>query len=199
MRVEERRYYARRAREYDDWYLGRGRYADRDRPGWEEEKTRLVNLLATFPPARVLDAACGTGFLTRHLRGDVTGIDQSPEMIEVAQGRCPDAAFVVGDALELPFGDGSFDLVLAAHFYGHLREPDRRRFLAEARRVAPALVVVDAALRPDVEPEVVEERILNDGSCHQVYKRFFDPAALAREVGGGDVLLAGSWFVAVAA
>jgi SAM-dependent methyltransferase len=199
MRVEERRYYARRAREYDDWYLGQGNFADRDRPGWEEEMRGLVDLLASLQAGRVLDAACGTGFLTRHLRGEVTGIDQSAEMIEIARQRCPHAAFVVGDALRPPFAEGSFDLVLTAHFYGHLREPDRQCFLVEARRVARALVVVDSALRSGVEPEAIEERFLKDGSRYEVYKRFFEPSALARELGGGAVLFAGSWYVAVAA
>lgn len=199
MRAEERLYYDRRAPEYDDWYLGQGLFADDDRPGWEEETRRLEEIVSMLPPARTLDVACGTGFLTRHLRGKVTGIDQSGEMVAIARGRCLNATFVLGDALALPLADGSFDRVLTAHFYGHLREPDRERFLSEARRVAPALIVVDSALRPDVEPESVQERILTDGSRYEVYKRFFDAEELAAELGGGEVLLSGSWYVAVAA
>ena len=73
------------------------------------------------------------------------------------------------------------------------------RFLAEARRVAPELVVVDSALRDDVEPVEWQERVLNDGSRWQVYKRYFDPDELAAELGGGEMLFAGRWFVAVRA
>jgi ubiquinone/menaquinone biosynthesis C-methylase UbiE len=40
-------------------------------------------VLAALPPARTLDVACGTGFLTRHLRGDLTAIDQSDEMVAI--------------------------------------------------------------------------------------------------------------------
>jgi demethylmenaquinone methyltransferase/2-methoxy-6-polyprenyl-1,4-benzoquinol methylase len=88
--------------------------------------------------------------------------------------------------------------VFTSHFYGHLLPGERERFLDEARRVAPELVVVDSALREDVQPEEHQERVLNDGSRHTVYKRFFAPAELAAELGGGRVLHAGRWFVAVA-
>ena len=87
---------------------------------------------------------------------------------------------------------------MSGHFYGHLRPLERRAFLREARRVAPELVVVDSALREGVEPEETQERSLSDGSRWRVYKRYFDPAALAEELGGGRVLWAGRWFVAVA-
>ena len=190
-------YYDRRAPEYDDWYRGVGLYADRDRPGWHDEVDALGRALASLPPARTLDVACGTGFLTRYLPGDVVGLDQSESMLEEARRQAPGAEFVHGDALSLPFEDGSFGRVFTGHFYGHLDGGDRERFLAEARRLAPELVVVDSALREDVEPEERQERTLNDGSRWEVYKRYFEPDDLARELGGGDVVFAGRWFVAV--
>jgi ubiquinone/menaquinone biosynthesis C-methylase UbiE len=189
-------YYDRRAREYDDWWLGTGRFAERDRPGWEEEVETLTGALAALPPARTLDIACGTGFLTRHLPGDVVGLDQSATMIDEARRQAPEATFVQGDALELPFEDGSFDRIFTAHFYGHLEREDRERFLHQARRVARELVVADSALRDDVEPEEQQERILNDGSRWEVYKRYFTAEGLAAELGGGEILFAGHWFVA---
>jgi ubiquinone/menaquinone biosynthesis C-methylase UbiE len=119
-------------------------------------------------------------------------------MLAIAAERLPNARFVRGDAFALPFEDGSFERVTAMSFYGHLEDDDRARFLAEARRVAPELVIVDAALRDDVQPEQFEERVLNDGSRWTVYKRFFTPDGLIDELGGGRVLYAGRWFVAVA-
>ena len=74
-------YYDRRAPEYDEWYRGVGRYAERDRPGWDDEVTRLIDVIEALPSARVLDVACGTAFLTRHLRGDVTALDQALEFV----------------------------------------------------------------------------------------------------------------------
>jgi len=192
-----RAYYAARAREYDDWWLGRGLFAARDRPGWVEEVRELERLLAALPAARTLDAACGTGFLTRHLRGLVVGLDQSAEMCALAQRRLPDGVAVVGDALALPFPDRAFDRVLSGHFYGHLLGDQRERFLDEARRVGDELIVVDSARRDGVEEEQWQERRLNDGSRHRVYKRFFTGHALAAELGGGEVLHEGAWFVVV--
>ena len=190
-------YYEARAPEYDDWWLGRGRFEDRERPGWDEERDALVAAIAALPPARTLDVACGTGFLTRHLPGEVTGLDQSASMLGLASARVPGAGFVQSDALRLPFQDGTFERVFTSHFYGHLEDHERGRFLAEARRVAPELVVVDSALREDVEPAEHQERILDDGSRWQVFKRYFEPDGLAAELGGGETVFAGRWFVAV--
>jgi hypothetical protein len=67
----------------------------------------------------------------------------------------------------------------------------------EAWRVAPELVVVDSAVRPDREAEERQERVLNDGSRWEVYKRYFTGAGLATELGGGEVLHEGRWFVVV--
>ena len=193
-----RAYYDRRAGEYDDWWLGRGLYAERERPAWAEEVDRLIAVLAGLPPARVLDVACGTGFLTRHLRGEVSGIDQSQAMVAIAAARVPRAHIARGDAVPLPFADSAFDRVVTAHFYGHLQGDERAAFVAEARRVGTELVVVDSALRDGVDPEEWQERLLTDGSRHRVYKRYFAAAELADELGGGEVLMAGRWFVAVA-
>jgi ubiquinone/menaquinone biosynthesis C-methylase UbiE len=192
-------YYDRRAPEYDDWWLGTGLHADRERPGWSEEVETLTQALAALPAARTLDVACGTGFLTAFLPGPVVGLDQSETMLEIAQGRVPSARFVCGEALELPFADGEFDRLFTAHFYDHLEEEERLAFLTEARRVADELVVVDSALREGHDPVELQERVLKDGSRWRVYKRYFTAESLAEELGGGQVLHAGRWFVAVRA
>jgi SAM-dependent methyltransferase len=192
-------YYDRRALEYDDWWLGRGRFADRDRPGWDEEVEVLAELIAGLPPARALDVACGTGFLTRHLRGDVVGLDQSERMLAVARERAARASFIRGDALELPFDDGEFDRVFTSYFYCHLEQDERRRFLVEAHRVAPELVVVASVPGAGDPLERYEQRILDDGSRWTVFKRVFTGEQLAAELGDGEVLHEGRWFVVVRA
>ena len=192
-------YYDRRAAEYDDWWLGRGLYADRERPGWEEELHVLEQLVAALPPCRTLDVACGTGFLTRHLRGDVVGLDQSERMLGVARRQAPDATFVQGDALSLPFPDAGFDRVFSSYFYCHLEEPERLRFVAEARRVAPELVLVASVPGAGDALERWEDRVLKDGSCWTVFKRVFTGEQLQAELDGGEVLHEGRWFVVVCA
>ena len=191
-------YYDRRAPEYDDWWLGQGLYEDRERPGWERELRRLEGVLRDLPPVRTLDVACGTGFLTRHLRGEVVGLDASERMLEIARRQAPNARFEQGDALSLPFEDGAFDRVFTSYFYCHLEDDQRSRFLAEASRVAPELVVV-ASIRGDGDDfERWEERRLNDGSEWNVYKRVFEGPDLAAEL-GGEIAFRGRWFVVVQA
>jgi SAM-dependent methyltransferase len=138
-----REYYEARAGEYDDWWLGSGLFAQRERPGWFEEVLGVAGVLASLPAARTLDVACGTGFLTKFLHGEVTGLDQSESMLRLAASHAPNARFMQGDALALPFPAAAFDRLVAGHFYGHLEDGDRVRFLAEAHRVAGELVIVD--------------------------------------------------------
>jgi SAM-dependent methyltransferase len=60
---------------------------------------------------RVLDIGSGTGRFAAALsqRAKVWGVDQSPEMLEVARSRAPDVRFKEGNAYALPFKDGWFD------------------------------------------------------------------------------------------
>jgi ubiquinone/menaquinone biosynthesis C-methylase UbiE len=190
-----KQYYDLRAPYYDDWWVG----AERERPGWHEELTEAMAAVTSLPPARTLDVACGTGYLTERLEGDVVGMDQSEQMLAEARRRIPDGEFLQGDALSLPFPDGAFDRIFTSYFYCHLVEDDRLRFLAEARRVAAELVVLGSRPQGDDEPwERWEQRPLKDGSMWPVFKRVFDPDALAVEL-GGEVLHAGRWFVVVRA
>jgi ubiquinone/menaquinone biosynthesis C-methylase UbiE len=192
----EKAYYDRRAPEYDDWWLGTGLFAERDRPGWDDEVAALIDRVSGLAPVPTLDVAAGTGFLSRHLRGDLTLLDQSEAMLEVARERVPGARLVRADVPPLPFGDRSFDRIFTSHFYGHLCDELRTTFLQEARRVAGEIIVTDAG---GGDREETQERILNDGSRHRVYKRWFTGRTLAAELGGGAVLFEGDWFVVVRA
>lgn len=189
-------YYERRSAEYDDWYMGTGLFADRDRPGWEHELSAVQEVVSSLPPTRTLDVACGTGFITRNLRGRIVAMDSSPGMLAESRAR-HDHPLVRADAFALPFRSGSFDRVFTGHFYGHLDPEQRARFRVESHRVAPTLVVLDAALRDDVESEQIQERVLKDGSSHRVFKRYFTASQLASELGGGRPLFEGRWFVVV--
>jgi ubiquinone/menaquinone biosynthesis C-methylase UbiE len=97
------------ASHYEQWYAGRGRRAA------TLEKRLLGKLLAGFPNARTaLEIGCGTGYFTRWLasRGlEVVGLDSSLPMLREARRR-EDAPLVLGDALDLPFSERSFDLVV---------------------------------------------------------------------------------------
>lgn len=76
----------------------------------------------------------------------VTGIDLSEKLIEIARVAVPAATFIVGDTLELPFEDNSFDGIWSAATLHHLKKEDMPIALHEVRRVlkigAPAFISV---------------------------------------------------------
>jgi SAM-dependent methyltransferase len=78
---------------------------------------RRANLLRA---GRVLDVGSGTGVVTEELAastgGQVIGVDIDPAMVAFAQGRRGRAEYRLGDAHDLPFPDGWFD-VTACHFF----------------------------------------------------------------------------------
>lgn len=95
------------------------------------------------PDARVLDVACGTGIVARVVAsrlgsdGRVVGLDFSPAMLAAARRYAAAEDLEIewreGSAQDLPFGDGSFDLVfcqMGLQFF-----PDRARAVAEMHRV----------------------------------------------------------------
>jgi len=95
---------------------------------------------------QVLDLGCGVGGPARYLAAifgcHVTGIDISPSFIEAADyltARCglqELVSFRVGDALHLPFDDGSFDSVFLQHVAMNIS--DRAALYAEVRRLLRA-------------------------------------------------------------
>jgi SAM-dependent methyltransferase len=86
-------------------------------------------------PRRVLEVGPGPGELSERIANElgceVSALDISERMVELCRARGVDAR--VGDAQELPFEDGSFDLVVAAWMLFHV--PDLDRGLAEIARV----------------------------------------------------------------
>jgi demethylmenaquinone methyltransferase/2-methoxy-6-polyprenyl-1,4-benzoquinol methylase len=128
-------------------------------------------------------------------------LDQSAAMLKVARERVPAAWLVQAAAPALPFAAMVFDRLVTSHFYGHLLDEERAAFLAEARRVAAELIVIDTAASATASPDGSEVRVLRDGSRHTIYKRRFTPAQLLAEQegdnGDGVVLFAGQFFVAV--
>lgn len=93
------------------------------RAAWRE---LLVSILPA-PPARVADLGCGTGTLTRLLTDEgytVDGLDFSPEMIERARAKVPEARFVVADAGTPPLPAGEYDVVLSRHVLWAMDDPE---------------------------------------------------------------------------
>ena len=96
----------------------------------------LFDILNLPEGAALLDVACGPGYVAGEAarRGmDVTGVDFSRAMIDLAGLKYPDATFQVADATDLPFDDESFDGVTCNFGLLHFSEADKA--IAEARRV----------------------------------------------------------------
>jgi SAM-dependent methyltransferase len=100
----------------------------------------VVRRVAVNAGDDVLDVACGTGnaaVRAAQAGGRVTGLDLTPELFDGARRRASEAGvdldLVEGDAEALPFGDGSFDVVVST--FGCMFAPDHRRAAAEIARV----------------------------------------------------------------
>lgn len=114
---------------------------------------------------RVLDVACGTGPTLRQLReampqAALTGVDLSPYYIEEAkrQLRGADVNLTVGDARNMNFEDGAFDIVTSTYLFHEMPRDARTATFAEMKRVlrpGGLLVVQDSIQRID-SPELLE-------------------------------------------
>lgn len=123
-------------------------------------RRKLVSWSGAKPGDRVLDCATGTGDLALEFKevvgptGSVTGTDFCAEMLELAPEKAQKAGliidFQVADAMNLPFGDGQFDI--SSISYGIRNVSDPARALSEmARVVRPGgyVMILETGDNPD--------------------------------------------------
>jgi len=111
-------------------------YVEKFGPITDEVGAVLVEKAGLKPGQAALDLCCGQGSLTAMLSASgaqVSGLDFSPEFLRLAAKAAPDALLFEGDAANLPFDDGSFDVVVCN--FGMMHLPDRARALAQINRV----------------------------------------------------------------
>lgn len=172
----------------------------------------LAARAARVPARRVLELAAGTGVVTRQLAARlpadtaIVATDLNPAMVEQAErvGTCRPVEWRQADAMQLPFDDAGFDLVVCQ--FGIMFFPDRAAALAEARRVlrpggtllfstwdriednvfAEAVTDALARLFPDDPPRFLA----------RVPHGYHEAARLRRDIAAGGLLLAGMETVA---
>jgi ubiquinone/menaquinone biosynthesis C-methylase UbiE len=108
---------------------------DWDRGAYEDTAAELqpaaehvVSLADMRPGDKVLDLGTGTGnaaLLAARAGADVTAVDPSPRLLEVARARVGQGTFHVARAEDLPFDDQSFDRVLSLFAVIFSEEPHK--------------------------------------------------------------------------
>ena len=186
--AEQKRYYAERAPEYDDWWYRRGRYElEPEALGrWQADIAEAEAALEEFAPGgTVLELAAGTGIWTRklvRLAERVVAVDANAETLAL---NTSDAELVRADVFEWEPAE-RFDLVFFSFWLSHVPrprfsdfwslvrsclEPGGRVFLIDNREeVADSYVI-----RRDSD---VELRRVHDGGEFQVVEVFYEPEEL---------------------
>jgi ubiquinone/menaquinone biosynthesis C-methylase UbiE len=147
----------------------------------------LVAIAGTRPEHRVLDVACGPGFLTLAFAArcaEAVGVDATPEWRERAQAEAArrgleNVRFETGDAEALRFDAGTFDRVACRAAFHHFPRPER--VLAEMKRVARPegrLLLADMLGSDDPSRATLHDRI--ERLCDPTHVRALPPAEFAR-------------------
>lgn len=147
----------------------------------------LVALTGAGPDDRALDVACGPGLLTLAFAARVReacGVDATPGFLrmareEAARRGVANVRFEEGDAEQLPFEDGRFDVVACRAAFHHFPRPDR--VLAEMRRVArpdARLLVADLLGSEDPVKAALHDRI--ERLCDPTHARALPRSELER-------------------
>jgi ubiquinone/menaquinone biosynthesis C-methylase UbiE len=129
---------------------------------------KLVTLAQTQPHHKVLDVACGPGFLTMTFAehcAEAVGFDATDKFVALARAEAEqrglhNLTFQKGDAGQLPFADGTFDIVVCRAAFHHMPYPERT--LAEMKRVAKAdgrLLILDMLASEDSQKAAYHNRI----------------------------------------
>jgi len=108
-------------------------------------KKRLVELVNPRPGQRIVDIGCGTGTLTLMIKraepaAVVVGLDADDDVLEIARRKAAqDGGRAIlwrqGFSYDLPFPDGTVDLVTASMMLHHLDRTDKLATFREVRRV----------------------------------------------------------------
>jgi SAM-dependent methyltransferase len=120
----------------DHWGRRPREWAELAEPSNEPLFATVLDRLIVGHRTRLLDIGCGSGYaaaMAAALGATVTGIDITPELIEIARERVPSATFVTGGMDVLPFDAGVFDAAVAFNAFQFADVPAQA--VREAARV----------------------------------------------------------------
>lgn len=150
-------------------------YAGMQQTRDEQALKGLVAVSGARPTDRVLDIACGPGFLTQAFAracASARGVDATPAFLELARRSAAERGitnidFVPGDVNALPEPDGRYDVVTCRGAFHHFESP--KRVLAEMARVArPGGTIFVADLLGSEDPAQAQR--------HDEVERLCDPS-----------------------
>jgi demethylmenaquinone methyltransferase/2-methoxy-6-polyprenyl-1,4-benzoquinol methylase len=189
---EQKRYYAERAPEYDDWWYRRGRYElEPDAlAGWQADVAEADEALEEFAPrGRVLELAAGTGIWTRklvRLAERVVAVDANAETLAL---NTTDAELVRADVFDWRPAE-PFDLVFFSFWLSHVPDERLDEFWGLVRAaLAPGgrVFLVDSGAGDTAhtgtdQADWEETRSLADGRTFRIVKRRWAPEELTLRV-----------------
>jgi SAM-dependent methyltransferase len=190
--AEQKRYYAERAPEYDDWWYRRGRYELEPEAlaRWQADAAEAEEALEAFAPdGSVLELAAGTGIWTRklaRLAHRVVAVDANAETLALNTSA---AELVRADVFEWEPGE-RFDLVFFSFWLSHVPEERFDEFWSLVRgALAPGgrVFLVDSGAGDTAhagtdQANGQETRSLADGRTFRIVKRRWSPDELAARV-----------------
>ena len=100
----------------------------------EKEAKVYLKFLEKEKNDKILEIGCGSGYLTQYL-GNITAIDTSTGLLEIAKKKCLDAKFLEASVLKLPFKDHEFDKATTHRVIGNFNEDEYRIAIREIGRV----------------------------------------------------------------
>jgi SAM-dependent methyltransferase len=144
----------------DHWGRRPRDWAELAEPSNQPLFAEVLSRLGVGDGTRLLDIGCGSGYaaaMARVLGARVTGIDITPELIEIARERVPDGDFRVGTMDAPPYADASFDAAVGFNAFQFADDPDNAVREA-ARAVRPGGLVAATTF---AEPERNESTALH--------------------------------------
>jgi len=180
-------YYSKRAKEYEQIYY-------RDDPVRQSELAKIKNLIRnSFRNKSVLEIACGTGYWTKTVTQtakNITAVDSSAEMLEVAKAKMLKANFMLDNAYSLKNVREKFNGGLANFWFSHIHKSQINSFLDTFHKklqTKSIVIMTDNVFNKAIGGELIKihgnentykVRTLGDGTTYRILKNYYNEEEL---------------------